>query len=310
MRKIKADLISAVTSELAQKANFALRPDVLSALRRALRREGHKPEGDGAASDSRSHKTASGLGNRKPNHGPLTREILKAIIANAEIARKERLAICQDTGMAVVFAEIGQEVLVSGGLLSQAINRGIYSGYKDGCLRNSIVAHPLLRGASDFGPAVIHTEIVSGDKLKLSVLPKGFGCENKGAVKMFNPTVDIEQIRGFVLETVKNAGPDACPPFVLGVGIGGTQDYACLLAKKALLRPIVPRQSSLVRGGIRILANELLKGINRLNIGPMGLGGRTTCLGVNIETCPTHIAGLPVAVNISCHALRSASKTI
>ena len=307
MRTIKADLISAVSAELAQKANFALRPDVLSALRRALRRESHKPEGDGAASDSRSHKTASGLGNRKPNHGPLAREILKAIISNADIARKERLAICQDTGMAVVFAEIGQEVLVSGGLLSEAINRGIYSGYKDGCLRNSIVANPLLRGASDFGPALIHTEIVPGDKLKLTVLPKGFGCENKGAVKMFNPTADIDQIRGFVLETVKNSGPDACPPFVLGVGIGGTQDYACLLAKKALLRPL---DHTLRVTDYTKLERELLKAVNKLNIGPMGLGGRTTCLGVNIKTCPTHIAGLPVAVNISCHALRSASKTI
>lgn len=274
MRKIAADLIGEVIAELAQKANFALRPDVLSALRLALDRE--------------TNKTA--------------REILKAIIDNAEIARKERLAICQDTGMAVVFAEIGQQVCITGGLLTEAINRGVYSGYKDGCLRDSIVANPLLRGASDFGPALIHTEIVPGDKLKLTVLPKGFGCENKGAVKMFNPTAGLPEIKEFIVDTVRSAGPDACPPFVLGVGIGGTQDYACLLAKKALLRKITKR-------ALRLEA-ELLKEINKLNIGPMGLGGRTTCLGVNIETCPTHIAGLPVAVNISCHALRSASKTI
>ncbi len=300
MRKIAADLISEVIAELVQKANFALRPDVLSALRRALARETGRTEGHGATSNSRSHSRSH----------KTAREILKAIIDNAEIARKERLAICQDTGMAVVFAEIGQDVRVSAGLLTQAINRGIHSGCREGSLRNSIVANPISRGVSDFGPAVVHTEIVPGDRLKLTVLPKGFGCENKGAVKMFNPTAGIDEMRGFILETVKNAGPDACPPFVLGVGIGGTQDYACLLAKKALLRPIVPRQSSLVRGGIRSLAKELLKDINRFNIGPMGLGGRTTCLGVNIETYPTHIAGLPVAVNISCHALRSASKTI
>lgn len=274
MRKIAADLIGEVIAELAQKANFVLRPDVLAALKVGLKKE--------------TDKTA--------------RQILKAIIDNAKIARKERLAICQDTGMAVVFAEIGQQVCVTGGLLTEAINRGIYSGYREGSLRNSIVANPLLRGASDFGPALIHTDIVPGDKLKLTVLPKGFGCENKGAVKMFNPTASIDDVRGFILETVRNAGPDACPPFVLGVGIGGTQDYACLLAKKALLRKITKR-------ALRLEA-ELLKEINKLNIGPMGLGGRTTCLGVNIETCPTHIAGLPVAVNISCHALRSASKTI
>ncbi len=304
MRKISVDLISEVIAELAQKANFALRPDVLSALRRALRGESDRSS-SGLGNRKPNHgPLASGLGNGKPNHGQLAREILKAIIDNAEIAGKEKLAICQDTGMAVVFADVGQEVCVSGGLLIKAINQGIYSGYKDGCLRNSIVANPISRGASDFGPAVVHTEIVPGDKLKLTVLPKGFGCENKGAVKMFNPTAGIDEIRGFVLETVKNAGPDACPPFVLGVGIGGTQDYACLLAKKALLRPLKDTTH------YTKIERELLKAINNLNIGPMGLGGRTTCLGVNIETYPTHIAGLPVAVNISCHALRSASKTI
>ena len=282
MRKIAVDLIREVSAELARKANFALRPDVLAALKVGLKKETDKP----------------------------SRKILKAIIENASVAKKENLAICQDTGMAVVFAEIGQQVCVTGGLLIKAINQGIYSGYREGSLRDSIIANPLLRGVSDFGPALIHTEIVPGDKLKLTVLPKGFGCENKGAVKMFNPTAGLPEIKEFIVDTVRSAGPDACPPFVLGVGIGGTQDYACLLAKKALLRPIVPRPSSLVPVGMRSLAKELLREINNLNIGPMGLGGRTTCLGVNIETYPTHIAGLPVAVNISCHALRSASKTI
>ena len=295
LRKIAVDLIREVSAELARKANFALRPDVLSALKAGLKKETDKPEGDGAASDSLSHKPS--------------RKILKAIIENASVAKKENLAICQDTGMAVVFAEIGQQVCVTGGLLIKAINQGIYSGYRDGCLRDSIVANPLLRGASDFGPALIHTEIVPGDKLKLTVLPKGFGCENKGAVKMFNPTAELSEIKEFIVDTVKNAGPDACPPFVLGIGIGGTQDYACLLAKKALLKRITNHESR-ITNRIRKLETELLKEINKLNIGPMGLGGRTTCLGVNIETYPTHIAGLPVAVNISCHALRSASKTI
>ncbi len=274
MRKISADLISEVSAELAQKANFVLRPDVLAALKVGLKKETDKS----------------------------SRKILKAIIENASVAKKDNLAICQDTGMAVVFVEIGQQVCIIGGLLSQAINRGIYSGYREASLRNSIIANPLLRGASDFGPALIHTDIVPGDKLKLTVLPKGFGCENKGAVKMFNPTAGLPEIKEFIVDTVRSAGPDACPPFVLGVGIGGTQNYACLLAKKALLRKITKR-------ALR-LETELLKEINKLNIGPMGLGGRTTCLGVNIETYPTHIAGLPVAVNISCHALRSASKTI
>ena len=281
LRKIAVDLIREVSAELARKANFALRPDVLAALKAGLKKETDKP----------------------------SRKILKAIIENASVAKKENLAICQDTGMAVVFAEIGQQVCVTGGLLIKAINQGIYSGYRDGCLRDSIVANPLLRGASDFGPALIHTEIVPGDKLKLTVLPKGFGCENKGAVKMFNPTAELSEIKEFIVDTVKNAGPDACPPFVLGIGIGGTQDYACLLAKKALLKRITNHESR-ITNRIRKLETELLKEINKLNIGPMGLGGRTTCLGVNIETYPTHIAGLPVAVNISCHALRSASKTI
>ena len=281
LRKIAADLIGKVIAELAQKANFALRPDVLAALKVGLKKETDKP----------------------------SRKILKAIIENASVAKKESLAICQDTGMAVVFAEIGQQVYITGGLFTEAINRGIYSGYRDGSLRNSIIANPLLRGASDFGPALIHTDIVPGDKLKLTILPKGFGCENKGAVKMFNPTAELSEIKEFIVDTVRSAGPDACPPFVLGVGIGGTQDYACLLAKKALLKRITNHESR-ITNRIRKLETELLKEINKLNIGPMGLGGRTTCLGVNIETYPTHIAGLPVAVNISCHALRSASKTI
>src|SRR3989338_5827559 len=279
MREIEAESVRSIIAELAQEANFALRKDVLAALGAALKRETNVQ----------------------------ARKILSAIIENADIANNNRLALCQDTGLPVVFVEIGQDVHISGGSLVRAINQGIQRGYTRGYLRNSIIKQPLFRGRPEFSPAIIHTEIISGEKLKLTVLPKGFGCENKSQVKMFNPTAGIEEIRKFIIGVVKNAGPDACPPFVVGVGIGGTQDYACLLAKKALLRKIVSRPSSITPCISRI-EESLLKDINRLNIGPMGLGGKATCLGVTIETYPTHIAGLPVAVNISCHALRSARK--
>jgi fumarate hydratase subunit alpha len=226
-------------------------------------------------------------------------------MANAGIAKRQKLAICQDTGLPVVFLEIGQDIKIDGDLKS-AINKGIELGYKKGYLRNSIINDPLSRGKPGYAPAVIHTDMVRGNKLKITVLPKGFGCENKTQLKMFNPTAGIDEMKKFVVEAVKFAGPDACPPYVVGVGIGGTADYACFLAKKALLRGLSTERYTLYAK----LESDLLKKINKLNIGPMGLGGRTTCLGVNIQTYPTHIAGLPVAVNISCHALRSANKTL
>lgn len=275
MREIKAGLIKNTVARLAQRANAALRADCRQALRSALRKE----------TNSRAKK------------------ILKAIIENARIAKAGNLAICQDTGLPVVFARIGQNAHITGGLLTNAINRGIEQGYRQGFLRDSIIRDPVLRGKPGFVPAVIHIDIAAGKRLRLTVLPKGFGCENKSRVKMFNPTASLEAIKAFIIQAVKEAGPDACPPFVVGVGIGGTQDYACLLAKKALLRPVA-------RIGIRNTENELLRDINKLNIGPMGLGGKATCLGVNIATYPTHIAGLPVAVNISCHALRSATAVL
>jgi len=179
------------------------------------------------------------------------------------------------------------------------VNRGVELGYRKASLRSSIIREPLARGRSGSSPAVIHADIVRGNKLKITVLPKGFGCENKSQVKMFNPTTRPEEIKDFIVDVIKAAGPDACPPYVVGVGIGGTVDYSCLLAKKALLRKLKTARSGMER--------ELLRRINALNIGPMGLGGKATCLGVHIETFPTHIAGLPVAVNISCHALRSAT---
>ncbi len=274
MRLIKASEVTKIVSQLCLEANFNLREDVLSSLKNAYKKE----------TNLRAKK------------------ILKAIIDNAGIAKKEKLPLCQDTGMAIVFVELGQDVHIVGGDFITAINKGIEGGYKKGFLRNSIITDPLFRGKSKYSPSVIHIDLVKGNKIKLTVLPKGFGCENKSQVKMFNPTDSIKEIKDFIIKVVKDAGPNACPPYVVGVGIGGTQDYACLLAKKALLRKLNTQHSKLEK--------DLLTAINNLNIGPMGLGGGTTCLGVNIETYPTHIAGLPVAVNISCHALRSATKEI
>ena len=208
MRQVKAGLIKKIAAELAQEANFVLRPDARRALNAACVRENNER----------------------------AKKILKAIIDNARIAGEDKLAICQDTGLPVVFAEVGQDVRITGGSLFKAVNQGISSGYRQGYLRHSIINNPLSRGKPGFVPAVLHTEIVPGKRLKLTVLPKGFGCENKSQVRMFNPTVNINAIKEFILTVVKEAGPDACPPFIVGVGIGGTQDYACLLAKKALLR--------------------------------------------------------------------------
>lgn len=277
MKIISADKIRDTVSNLCARANLYLRRDVLEALKNAYKRE--------------TNKTAQ--------------EILKAIIDNADIAKNEKLAICQDTGLPVVFVEAGQEVKIEGDL-KKAINKGVELGYKKASLRDSIVSNPLARNKSGYSPAVIHFDIIKGDKLKITVLPKGFGSENKTQLKMFKPTAGLEEIKSFIIDAVKNAGPDACPPYVLGVGIGGTADYACILAKKALLKNIDYRPSSIVHR----LEKQLLRDINKLNIGPMGLGGKTTALGVNIETYPTHIAGLPVCINISCHALRSASKFV
>ncbi len=270
MKRISAAKIKNTVAGLSLKANFVLRPDVLAALKSAYKRE-------------RSSR-AKGL--------------LKAIIENAAVARRQNLAICQDTGMPCVFVELGQGIHITGNLKS-AIQKGVEEGYRKGCLRNSIVKDPLKRGKPVFKPVIIHIDSVKGDKIRLTLMPKGFGCENKSQLRMFRPTASLEEIKKFIIEAVKSAGPDACPPYVVGVGIGGSADYACFLAKKALLRKLQTPNSK--------FQTELLKEINNLNIGPMGLGGKTTALAVNIETYPTHIAGLPVAVNISCHALRSAT---
>ncbi len=276
MKIISANKIKDTVADLCVEANLILRQDVLQALKQAYKAEKNKR----------------------------ARRILDAIIHNAGVAEKEKLAICQDTGLPIVFVEVGQNVKINGDLKS-AINKGVERGYKKASLRNSVVRDPLKRGKSGYSPAIIHIDMVKGNKLNLTVLPKGFGCENKTQLKMFKPTAAMDEIKKFIVDAVKAAGADACPPYVVGVGIGGTADYACWLAKKSLLRKVTSHKSQ-----VTSLERELLRAINKLNIGPMGLGGKTTVLAVNIETYPTHIAGLPVAVNISCHALRSAGKTL
>ena len=270
MKEIKAEKITQAVIELVKRANFSLRKDVLFSLREAYRCERNKR----------------------------AKTMLKAILDNAAYAHKENLAICQDTGMPVVFVRIGQNLKIFGNLKA-AINKGIAAGYKKYFLRKSIVLNPLVRGESGFSPCVVHMDIVSGNKIKLTLLPKGFGCENKSQLKMFKPTSSLDEIKKFIVDAVKSAGADACPPYVIGIGIGGTADYASILAKQALLIKLSAKHSKLEK--------DLLKQINKTGIGPMGLGGQTTALALNILTYPTHIAGLPVAVNISCHALRSAS---
>ena len=235
---------------------------------------------------------------------PMAKGILEKILENIEIAKNDDIPVCQDTGMACVFVEIGQDVHVTGGSLTDAINEGVRGGYKRGYLRKSVVADPLNRvNTKDNTPAVIYYEIVQGDNLKITLAPKGFGSENMSQIKMLKPSDGIEGVKDFVLKVVHDAGPNPCPPIVVGVGIGGTFDKAANLAKRALIRPLNVRNSNPFYAD---LEEELLKKINLSGIGPQGFGGMTTSLAVNIETFPTHIAGLPVAVNINCHVTRHA----
>lgn len=275
MRITRARIREAI-SDLCVRANVVLRPDVLRALRRARRQETNQR----------------------------ARRLLDQLLENARAAKNDRVAICQDTGLPVLFVGIGPDVDLRGLDLEKAVQEGVEQGYRKGCLRDSIVRDPLQRGkGSHFSPCVIHYELTASRGLSLTVLPKGFGCENKTQLRMFNPTAPIQAIEDFVVACVRQAGPDACPPYVVGVGIGGASDTACLLSKKALLCSVGGRQGS---GALEKMAQRLVKRLNATGIGPMGLGGRTTVLGVHILTRPTHIAGLPVCVNISCHALRSA----
>lgn len=280
MREISVKVITEHIKEMCQETNFKLSPDIRQAL------------------ESYSSKEES----------PIGKEILFDIIKNADIAEENSVPMCQDTGMVVVFVEIGQEVILKDGLLTDAINEGIRQGYSEGYLRKSVVEDPLERiNTKDNTPGVIHYDIVAGNQVKITVAPKGFGSENMSRMKMLKPSDGIEGVRAFVLETVSLAGPNPCPPIVVGVGVGGTIEKAATIAKKSLMRDINSKNDL---AHISKLEEELLVGINKLGIGPQGLGGLTTAIGVNVEVYPTHIAGLPVVVNINCHATRHMSRTI
>ena len=238
---------------------------------------------------------------------PVAQGILDQIIENYEIADANNVPVCQDTGMACVFVDVGQDVHVEGSL-EEAIHEGVRQGYTDGYLRKSVVRDPLDRvNTGDNTPAMIYYNIVSGDQIKITVAPKGFGSENMSQIKMLKPSDGLQGVKDFVVKVVEEAGPNPCPPIVVGVGVGGTFDKAAFMAKKALLRPVDSHNEEKFWAD---LEDELLEKINALGIGPQGFGGRTTALAVNIEKCPTHIAGLPIAVNINCHVTRHQSEVI
>ena len=240
--------------------------------------------------------------------GKIAQGVLDNIIENFEIADAENVPVCQDTGMACVFLEIGQDLHIVGGDLTEAINEGVRRGYANGYLRKSVVGDPVRRGnTGDNTPAMIYTEIVPGENLKITLGPKGFGSENMSAIRMFKPSAGLQGIKDFIIETVEAAGPNPCPPIVVGVGIGGTFDKAALLAKKAIMRPI---DSSHPDPYYADLEKEMLEKINQLGIGPQGFGGKTTAIGLNIETLPTHIAGMPCAININCHVTRHKTEVL
>ena len=279
MRKINTSLIEEAVYRMALKAGVILPDECVKAIEKAKEEEG---------------KAAS-------------RFALETILKNKDIAKEKGMPICQDTGMAVVLLDIGQEVFLEGKLLTDAVNEGVRRAYKDGYFRKS-VCDPLTRANTlDNTPAVIHTEIVKGDKIEITYLPKGFGSENMSRIYMLTPSKGIEGIINSIVETVKIAGSRPCPPVYVGVGIGGTFDVCALLAKKALARPVGERAK---REDVRYIEEQALKRINELGIGCQGFGGDITALGVSCEISPTHIAGLPVAVNIQCHCIRSAKETI
>ena len=274
MRIISASEITKNIKEMCIQANLVLANDVKEAIYAAEKNE------------------TSEIG----------KQILNTLKENMNIAKNDQIPICQDTGMAVVFAKIGQDVYIDGEYIEDAINQGIREGYEEGYLRKSVVKDPINRvNTKDNTPGIIHYEIVKGDKVELTVAPKGFGSENMSRIYMLKPADGIEGVKNAVLETVKLAGPNACPPMVVGVGIGGTFEKSAILAKKALTRELTTRSDIPY---VKELEEELLEKINALDIGPAGLGGKITALGVNIETYPTHIAGLPVAINICCHVNR------
>ncbi|MFA9398148.1 MAG: fumarate hydratase [Clostridiaceae bacterium] len=273
MRLIQAGIITEAVKNLCIEANYHLTEDVKNKIKKSKEEETF----------------------------PIAEGVLGKIIENYNIADKENVPVCQDTGMALVFIDIGQDVHIEGDL-EQAINQGVRQGYAEGYLRKSVVGDPIRRvNTKDNTPAVIYYNIVQGDKVKIIVAPKGFGSENMSRIKMLKPSDGIEGVKDFILETVEIAGPNPCPPIVVGVGIGGTFDRAAFLSKKALIRNLDIRNEDIF---YKDLEYEMLDKINKLGIGPQGFGGKTTALAVNIETYPTHIAGLPVAVNINCHVTR------
>ncbi|MDW8293733.1 MAG: fumarate hydratase [Aquificaceae bacterium] len=277
MREVHYDQIVEAVKEIAMKANYELPEDVELAYQSALKRE----------------------------ESELGREVLHQILLNIKSAREESMAYCQDTGVAVVFVDVGQEVRVVGGLLEDAINEGVRRAYEEGYLRASMVYDPVFerKNTKDNTPAVVHYRLVPGDKLRLTFAPKGAGSENTSRLAMLKPADGWEGVKRFVLETVKLAGPNACPPFTVGVGIGGTFEYCALLAKRALLRPVEERSPDPVA---RRIEEELIEEVNKIGWGPMGFGGTVTAIDVKVELYPCHIASLPVAVNIQCHASRHA----
>ena len=240
--------------------------------------------------------------------GQIAQGVLDKIIENYHIAAEEHAPICQDTGMACVFLDIGQDVHLVGGDLREAVDEGVRIGYDKGYLRKSVVRDPIRRGnTGDNTPAVLYTEIVPGDQVKITVGPKGFGSENMSAIRMFKPSAGLQGIKDFILETVEAAGPNPCPPMVVGVGIGGTFDKAALLAKKAIMRPLDVHNPDPYYAD---LEKEMLEKVNALGIGPQGFGGKTTAIALNIETMPTHIAGMPCAININCHVTRHKTEVL
>ena len=280
MREISVELVKKTVEELCVKANLYL-------------------------PDGMKEKINSCIGCEK---SPLSKQVLGDIVRNIDCAKELEVPICQDTGMAVIFLEVGQDVHFTGGNLTEAINEGVASGYVNGKLRLSVVEDPLERkNTNNNTPAIVHTSIVPGDKVHIMVAPKGFGSENMSMIRMFKPSAGLQGIKDFILEVVETAGPNPCPPMVVGVGIGGTFDKCALLAKKALMRPIDSENPDPFYAD---LEKEMLEKVNKLGIGPQGFGGKTTAIGLNIETMPTHIAGMPCAVNINCHVTRHKTEVL
>jgi len=274
IRTVQTEIITETIKKMCIEANYSLSSDMVKAMRKAEEKE----------------------------ESVLGKQILAQLQDNLEIAASDMIPICQDTGMAVVFLEVGQDVHFEGGSFEDAVNEGVRRGYTEGFLRKSVVGDPILReNTKDNTPAVIHTRIMEGDRVKITVAPKGFGSENMSRVFMLKPAEGLEGVKNAILTAVKDAGPNACPPLVVGVGIGGTFEKCALMAKKALTRE-VGKHSDIPY--VRKLEEEMLEKINCLGIGPGGLGGTVTALAVNVNTYPTHIAGLPVAVNICCHVNR------